>query len=83
LSELGDLASWPGLVANAVTKPCAIAFGALIAVFGVLEERAALVPIGAGAYLLLSAIAFFTLYEAETVGAHEQRRSKPTADDDA
>ena len=73
--ELGDLASWRALIINAVTKPCAIAFGALIAVIGVPGDRGALIWIGVTAYVLLSAIAFFTLYEAETVGAQEQTRS--------
>lgn len=75
LEELGDLASWRALIVNAFAKPCAIAFGAVIALIGVLRDREALIPIGVAAYLLLSAIAFFTLYEAETVGAREQIRS--------
>ena len=80
--ELGDLASWRGLIINAVTKPCAIAFGVVIALIGVLADREALIPVGVAAYLLLSAVAFFTLYEAETVGAQEQTRSiGPTPND--
>jgi hypothetical protein len=81
-SELGDLTRTRGghthrfrLALNALAKPCAIAFGGLVAIIGLLTDESALVPVGIASYLFLALVAFFTLYEAETIGARERSRS--------
>ena len=61
-----------GFALNALGKPCAVAFGFLVALIGRLADEPLLVPLGIASYLLLSVIAYFTLYEAETIGARER-----------
>ena len=80
--ELGDLTRTPDgrthrfrLALNALGKPCAVAFGFLVALIGRLADEPVLVPLGIGSYLLLSLIAYFTLYEAETFGARVRSRA--------
>jgi hypothetical protein len=72
IRELATIASTPALVRNALVKPCAIAFGVLIVATGVLLKDVWLVPVGIAAYLALGVITFFSLFEAESVGARQR-----------
>ena len=80
--ELGRLTRTPDrrthrfrLAISAIAKPCALALGTIIAIIGLLASEPVLVPLGAASYLLLTLVAFFTLFEAETVGARERQRT--------
>jgi hypothetical protein len=71
--------TWGGLAVNALTRPCVLAFGIAIVLIGLVGNERVLILIGAATYLVLSVIAFFTLYEAETVGAEQKRRDATRA----
>jgi hypothetical protein len=72
--ELEKLGATPvASLRNAVSKPCTMAFAALIALLGIWLDEALLYPLAALTFLLLATITVFTLAEAEWVGAQTER----------